>query len=238
MRRLESNFIATRDKGEVSAVLLLPASASFLLVLGHGAGADMHHPHMESLSEALYQVDVATFRYNFPYMERGGKGRDSQATSLETVRSALIAAKSAATDAANSATPELRILAGGHSFGGRMTSLAQAESPLPGVEGLVFFSFPLHPSGKPAIDRAAHLSSIQLPMLFISGDRDKLAELDLFKDVMAGMEPKARLHLLHTADHSFKILKRSRKSTENIYQETARIFQHWTTQLQEKHHAT
>jgi predicted alpha/beta-hydrolase family hydrolase len=237
MRQLESNFTATRDKGEVSAILLRPVSATFLLVFGHGAGADMRHHHMESLSEALYGVNIATFRYNFPYMERGGKGRDSQATSLETVRSAVIAANSAATDAAKGA-PKLKILAGGHSFGGRMTSLAQAESPLPGVEGLVFFSFPLHPSGKPAIDRAAHLSSIELPMFFVSGDRDKLAELDLLNSVLAEMEQNARLHLLDTADHSFKILQRSRQSPEDVYQETARIFQQWTTHLQEKHHAT
>ena len=234
MPRLESKFTATLDKGEVSAILLLPASANFLFVFGHGAGADMRHQHMASLSEALCRVNIATFRYNFPYMERGGKGRDSQATSLETVRSAVLAAQ----DAISDPTPQLRILAGGHSFGGRMTSLAQADAPLPGVEGLAFFSFPLHPSGKPSIDRAAHLGSIQIPMLFVSGDRDKLAELDLFQGVMANLDQSATRHLLDTADHSFKILKRSRKSKEDVYQETARIFQQWTTHLQEIDHAT
>ena len=234
MRRLDSKFTATHDKGDVSAILLLPPSPTFLLVLGHGAGADMQHQHMASLSEALYHENIATFRYNFPYMERGGKGRDSQATSLETVRSAL----NAVTVATSNIVPRLRILAGGHSFGGRMTSLAQAASPLPGVEGLVFFSFPLHPSGKPATDRADHLGNIQIPMLFLSGDRDKLAELDLFKGVMADLAQTATLHLIDTADHSFKILKRSRKSTENVYQESARTLQQWIVQLQESNHAT
>ena len=106
------------------------------------------------------------------------------------------------------------------------------------MEGLAFFSFPLHPSGQPAIDRAAHLSSIQVPMLFVSGDRDKLAELDLFQAVVAGLGKHGTLHLLDTADHSFKILKRSRKSNEDVYQESARMFQHWATQLQESSHAT
>jgi predicted alpha/beta-hydrolase family hydrolase len=229
MRLLETTFTAAPDKGEVSAILSLPASAKFLLVLGHGAGANMHHQHMASLSEALYQVNIGTFRYNFPYMERGGKGRDSQATSLETVRSAVLAA----TDAAKGAATGPRLLAGGHSFGGRMTSLAQAESPLPGVAGLAFFSFPLHPSGKPGAARADHLESIDVPMLFVSGDRDKLAELDLFKGVLSGLGQRARLHLLETADHGFRILKRSRQSSEDVYQETARVFQYWTTQLQE-----
>lgn len=242
MLRLDSTFVATRDKGEVSAVLLLPRSATFLLIFGHGAGANMHHSHMESLAEALYHENIATFRYNFPYMERGGKGRDSQATSLETIRSAVIAANNALTDAVADSgidlTPMLRILAGGHSFGGRMTSLAQAASPLPGIEGLIFFSFPLHPSGKPSADRATHLDSIQIPMLFVSGNRDKLADRNLLQGVITGLDQMATLHLLDTADHSFKILKRSRRSTEDVYHETSRILQNWTTQLQENNHAT
>ncbi len=229
-----SRFLATSEKGEVSAVLLVPSAAKYLLVLGHGAGANMYHRHMESLAAALCENNIATFRYNFPYMERGGKGRDSLATSLETVRAAV----TAATGAIAGISSTVKLLAGGHSFGGRMTSLAQAELPLPGIEGLVFFSFPLHPQGKPSVDRAAHLSNIHVPMLFLSGTRDKLAEPDLYLPVVDGLGSRATLHLLDTADHGFRIQERSRESTEDVYHESSRILQHWIAHLEEVNDAT
>jgi hypothetical protein len=154
-------------------------------------------------------------------MERGGGGRDSQTVTLTTVRSAVRAAHTAA--------PDLPLRAGGHSFGGRMTSLAAAESPLEHVRGLVFFSFPLHPAGKPGAERAEHLSRVSVPMLFLSGTRDDLADLDLLRPVCEGLGGKAMLHLLDTADHGFKVQKRARKSEENVFVEMARVVGEWTT---------
>ena len=219
----ESKFLATEEKGEVSSILIRPEAANWLLVLGHGSGANMRHQNLTTISERLAEVDIATFRYQFPYMERGGGGRDSQAVSLATVRAAVQAAHNAAED--------LPLLAGGHSFGGRMTSIAAAEASLPFVNGLVFFGFPLHPSGKRGIERAAHLPDIDVPLLFLSGTRDKLAELDLLQPVCDNLGDKATLHLLDTADHGFKILKRSRKSDEDVYVEMARVLNEWTEGL-------
>jgi predicted alpha/beta-hydrolase family hydrolase len=156
-------------------------------------------------------------------MERGGGGRDSQEVTLATVRSAVAAAHRAA--------PDLSLLAGGHSFGGRMTSLAQAQSPLAGVRGLAFFSFPLHPAGKPGIERAAPLSGVSVPMLFLSGTRDDLAELDLLRPVCAGLGEKATLHLLETADHGFAVQKRARQSAEDVFVEMARVVSAWISDL-------
>jgi predicted alpha/beta-hydrolase family hydrolase len=226
---VQSTFLATPEKGAVSSILLFPQSAEHILVLGHGAGANMQHQHMESLAQALFDQNIATFRYNFPYMERGGKGRDSLSTSLMTVRSAVEAAQTAV----GNTDRKITILAGGHSFGGRMTSLAQAESPLPAVEGLVFFSFPLHPSGKSDTKRADHLKSVQIPMLFLSGDRDKLADLELLKGVMGELDPTAEFHLLNTADHSFKILKRTRKHSLSVYEESAQTLEQWIMKIPE-----
>lgn len=215
---LESRFVATPEKGEVSALLLRPEHAAHLLVLGHGASSNMRNPMLMNIAENLAERDIATFRYNFPYSEKGG-GRNSQATCLETIRSAV--------RAANQAAPNLPILAGGHSFSGRMTSTAQSESPIEGVRGLVFFAFPLHPAGEPATKRADHLAKIDIPMLFLSGTRDALGELDLLEPVVKGLGEKATLHLLDTADHSFKILKRTRQSTEDVFAEMARVVSEW-----------
>ncbi|MEO7660198.1 MAG: alpha/beta family hydrolase [Pyrinomonadaceae bacterium] len=214
----ELKFSATPEKREVSALLLRPEGASHLLVLGHGASSNMRTPLLTSIAENLAEQGIATFRYNFPYSEKGG-GRNSQATCTETIRSAVAAAREAC--------PDLPILAGGHSFSGRMTSTAQSESPIEGVNGLVFFSFPLHPGGEPATKRADHLANIQIPMLFLSGTRDALAELDLLEPVVRKLEKHAALHLLETADHSFKILKRTRTSTENVFAEMARVLKEW-----------
>jgi predicted alpha/beta-hydrolase family hydrolase len=220
----ESTFVATADKGAVSSLLLRPEGARWLLVLGHGASTDQRHPTLQTIAERLADVGVATFRYNFPYMERGGGGRDSQAVTLATVRSAVSAAQAAA--------PDLPLLAGGHSFGGRMTSLAAAELPLEHVCGLVFFSFPLHPAGKPGTERAEHLSRVSVPMLFLSGTRDDLADLALLRPVCERLGEQATLHLLDTADHGFKVQKRSRSSEEDVFVEMARVINEWTTSEQ------
>lgn len=214
----EFKFLATREKGEVSALLIRPEGSTHLLLLGHGASSNMRTPLLTTIAEHLAEQRISTFRYNFPYSEKGG-GRNSQATCTETIRSAVAAARVAA--------PDLPILAGGHSFSGRMTSTAQSESPIEGVDGLVFFSFPLHPAGEPATKRADHLAEINIPMLFLSGTRDALAELDLLEPVVKKLNKHATLHLLETADHSFKILKRTRTSTEDVFAEMARVLMEW-----------
>ncbi len=214
----ETKFLATPEKGDVSALLIRPADASHLLVLGHGASTNMRHANLQTIAERLADARIATFRYNFPYMEHRG-GRDSQEVCTATVRSACAAARKAATD--------LPLLAGGHSFGGRMTSTAASESGLDGVRGLVFFAFPLHPPGRPATKRADHLSAVTVPMLFLSGTRDELAELDLLQPVCTKLGDRATLHLLDTADHGFRTLKRSRKSEEDVFVEMARVVREW-----------
>lgn len=195
-----------------------PDDATQLLVLGHGASSNMRTPLLETIAERLAEQNIATFRYNFPYSEKGG-GRNSVRTCTETIRSAVAAAQDAC--------PDLPVLAGGHSFSGRMTSTAQSESLIVGVKGLVFFSFPLHPAGEPATKRADHLANINVPMLFLSGTRDALAELDLLEPVVESLGKNAALHLLDTADHSFKILKRTRVSDEDVFTEMARVMRQW-----------
>jgi predicted alpha/beta-hydrolase family hydrolase len=218
----ELKFLATPDKGEVSALLIRPVKASHLLILGHGASTNMRHAILQTIAERLANVGIATFRYNFPYMEYG-KGRDSQDVCTATVRSAVAAA--------HQAVPGLPLLAGGHSFGGRMTSTAASESPLKGVIGLVFFAFPLHQPGKPDSKRAEHLSAVTVPMLFLSGTRDDLADLSLLQPQCKKLGKRATLHLLDTADHGFRTLKRSRKSEEDVFVEMARVVQEWASEL-------
>ena len=219
MRTKSIKFEAHESKDKVSGLLLAPKSPNAILVLGHGAGAGMKHANMESIAGALADNNIATFRYQFPFMERGG-GRDSQEVSLSTVRNAIAAASKLAAG--------LPLFAGGHSFGGRMTTMAAAEDSFPDCcSGLVLCSFPLHPSKKPSIDRATHLKSVKVPMLFLSGDRDSLAELDLLKPVIAKLKRKAKLHLLETANHSYKILKRTRTSDEDVFEEIGRVAANW-----------
>ena len=218
---IESKFVATEEQGEVSSLLTRPDNAQWLLVLGHGASTNMRHATLQTIAERLADVGIATFRYNFPYSERGG-GRNSNAVCQETIRSAVAAAHTVASD--------LSILVGGHSFSGRMSSMAAAEAPLEGVYGLVFFAFPLHPSGKPSTERAAHLNDVTIPMLFLSGTRDKLGELDLLQPTCDQID-KATLHLLDTADHGFKILKRSRNTDEDVFVEMARVINEWVSGL-------
>ena len=216
----ELKFPATREKGEVSALLIRPGSASHLLVLGHGASTTMRHATLQAIAEALAAAGIASFRYNFPYAEHGA-GRDSQVVCIETVRAAVAAAREV--------VPGLPLLAGGHSFGGRMTSIAASESPLDGVLGLVFFSFPLHQPGKPETKRADHLAAVRLPMLFLSGTRDELAEMDLLRPVCKKLGNRATLHAVDTADHGYKILKRSRTSDEDVFVEMARVVREWAS---------
>jgi predicted alpha/beta-hydrolase family hydrolase len=215
-------FLATPEKGEVSALLIRPERATHLLVLGHGASTNMRHVTLKSIAEALADTGIATLRYNFPYSEYG-TGRDSQAVCTETVRAAVAAARAAA--------PALPLLAGGHSFGGRMTSTAASESPLDGVHGLVFYSFPLHQPGKLETKRADHLAAVQVPMLFLSGTRDEFAEMGLLRPVCAKLGRRATLHSIDTADHGYKILKRSRTSKEDVFAEMARVVRAWASAL-------
>lgn len=218
----ELRFTATPDKGEVSAILMRPNGATHLLVLGHGASTTMRHLTMQTIAERLAEVGIATFRYNFPYSEHG-KARNSNATCVETIRNAVIAAHKEA--------PDLTLLAGGHSFGGRMTTTAQAEEPLENVKGLVLFSFPLHLPGRPDTKRADHLSNIKIPMLFLSGTRDELATLDLLEPTIKTLGKHATLHLIDTANHSYKILKKTRTSSEDVFVEMARVAGEWSQSI-------
>lgn len=222
----ELSILVSPEAGTVSALLNMPPGAGAVLVLGHGAGAGMRHRTLEALAEGLAARGIGTLRYQFPFRERGG-GRDSQAVSLATVRAAVGAAVDVAAG--------LPVLAGGHSFGGRMTSLASAregapdggDDPMDLLRGLVYFNFPLHPPGKPATIRAAHLGAIRTPQLFVSGTRDTLARRDLLEATVGGLGAGAQLHLIETADHGFKVLKRSRSSVEDPIREACRIVREW-----------
>jgi len=185
----------------VSGLLLRPADAKALYLFAHGAGAGMTHRAMESNAQGLAARGIATLRYQFLYLEKGGKRPDPP-------RVAHAAVRAAAAEAGRQA-PDLPLFAGGRSFGGRMTSQAQADSPLPGVRGLAFLGFPLHAAGKPGIDRADHLAQVHIPMLFVSGSRDALAELELLQPVVAALGSRATLHLVDQADHSFKVAAKS-----------------------------
>ena len=218
----ELKFVATPEKGEVSALLMRPKAATHLLVLGHGASTNMRHATLQAIAESLAEAGVATFRYNFPYSENG-KGRDSQDVCTATVRSAVRAAHKSARS--------LSLLAGGHSFGGRMTSTAASETPIDGVRGLIFFSFPLHQPGKPDTKRAKHLDAVTVPMLFLSGTRDELAKMELLQPVCDTLGERATLHPLDTADHGYKILKRSRQGDDDVFAEMARVVRAWAAGL-------
>ena len=218
----ELKFLATSSKGDVSALLMRPDGATHLLVLGHGASSNMRTPLLTAIAEHLAEQKIATFRYNFPYSENK-RGRDPNPVCVATIRSAVRAAKKAA--------PDLPLLAGGHSFSGRMTTTAASEEPLENVVGLVLFAFPLHPAGAPDTKRAEHLTNVTVPMLFLSGTRDALGELDLLGPTIKSLGKGSTLHLLDTADHSFKVLKKTRTSTENVFDEMARVAAKWATSL-------
>ena len=217
------SFVATPVKGRVSALLMRPDEARWLLVFGHGAGAGMRHRFMQGISARLAATRVATFRYQFPYMEAGSRRPDARATLLATVRAAV--------DAAREAAPDLPLLAGGKSMGGRMTSLAAAEAVLPGVRGLVFFGFPLHPAGRPSTERANHLERVDLPLLFFQGERDQLAALDLLRPLCARLGARATLHVIPTADHGFHVLKSSGRSDAEVLEDMVRTVSAWAAPL-------
>ena len=220
----ELRFQASRSAGEVSALLERPDTARWLMVLGHGAGAGMRHHFMEDLAAAaLAARDIATFRYQFPYVEKGTRRIDPQPILLSTVHAAVAAARAAAGD--------LHLLAGGKSMGGRMTSLAYAKDPLGDVKGIVFFGFPLHPAGAPDTARAEHLERVTAPMLFLQGTRDKLAELDLMRPVIDRVGARATLHVVEGADHSFEVLKRSGRSSADVLEELAKTVAAWANVL-------
>ncbi len=192
-------FVATQGTGEVSALLTRPPNATALLVLAHGAGADMHHHFMVELTTALVDRRLAVMRYQFPYTEAGRRRPDPRPRLLATVRAAVVEAGQHAQG--------LPLLAGGKSMGGRMTSGAAAELPLPGVRGLVFVGFPLHPPAKVGTERADHLRDVSDPMLFVQGTRDKLATLRLMEEVVQQLQPRAAMHIVDDADHGFAVRK-------------------------------
>ncbi|MGJ7602777.1 alpha/beta hydrolase family protein [Variovorax sp. LT1R20] len=204
----------------VSALAVAPADAQACLVLAHGAGAGMAHPFMNAVAEGLAQRRIATLRYQFPYMEKGLKRVDSPALAHSTVRAAV---RSAAHH-----LDGVRLFAGGKSFGGRMTSQVQALDPMQGVEGLIFLGFPLHPSGAPSIDRAAHLYEVEVPMLFVHGTRDKLAEPEQMRPVLHGLGPLATSMEIENAEHSFSVPKRSGRSNEEALDEMLDGLALWT----------
>jgi predicted alpha/beta-hydrolase family hydrolase len=210
--------IAVGDQS-VSALLLRPAAAKALYLFAHGAGAGMTHKAMESNAQGLAERGIATLRYQFLYMEKGSKRPDPPRLAHDAVRAAAAEAVKLA--------PDLPLFAGGRSFGGRMTSQAQSEEPLPGVRGLAFLGFPLHPAGKPGVERAEHLARVQVPMLFVSGDRDALAELDLLKPAVASLGDRATLHLVKHADHSFKVAAKSGRTAAEAEAEALDALADW-----------
>src|SRR5436190_13199 len=214
---------AVGSSGHVSALLMRPKSARTCYVLAHGAGAGMRHAAMEAIAAGLAERGIATLRYQFPYMEKGGKRPDPPALAHATVRAAVAEAAKACAG--------LPLFAGGKSFGGRMTSQAQAKAPLDGVKGLAFFGFPLHPAGKPSPDRATHLAEVKIPMLFLQGTRDALAELSLLQPVVKGLGRKAVLHLAEGADHSFHVLKSSGRNDREVLTEILDAFAAWVDAL-------
>ena len=194
--------------GSVSGLLLRPADARALCLFAHGAGAGMAHKAMASNAHGLAARGIATLRYQFSYMEKGSGRPDPPRIAHAAVRAAAAQAQLLA--------PDLPFFAGGRSFGGRMTSQAQAEEPLPDVRGLAFLGFPLHPAGKPGVERAEHLARVNVPMLFVSGDRDALAELALLEPVVAGLGDRATLRIIGGADHSFRVAAKEAEAIDAI----------------------
>lgn len=207
----------------VSARLLLPPAASALYVLAHGAGAGMDHPSLSVIARGFFDLGIATLRYQFPYMQQQLRRTDAPAVCHATVRAAVAQAARRA--------PHLPLFAGGRSFGGRMTSQAQALAPLAEVRGLVFLAFPLHPAGKPAVDRAAHLSEVGIPMLFIQGTRDALAERGRLENMVGDLGALATLSLIDDADHSFHVPARSGRTDANVRVQWLAQAARWMEQL-------
>lgn len=216
----KSRAIRLPDKISVSALWQKPAGAKACLVLAHGAGAGMTHKAMAATADGLAERGIAVLRFNFPYMERGSKRPDSPSVAQAAVRAAVA-------EATAKLAPDLPLFAGGRSFGGRMTSQAQANEPLPGVLGLVFFAFPLHPAGKPGVERAEHLSKVKAPMLFLQGSRDELAELDLLKPVARKLGARAKLVIVEDADHSFHVPAKTGRKDADVFTEILDTTRDW-----------
>ena len=215
----QSVSITLPDTQRVSGLLQVPRKARACYVLAHGAGAGMTHPFMTAIADALAARGIATLRFQFPYMERGSKRPDAPKLAHAAVRAAV--------QEAARRLPKLLLFAGGKSFGGRMTSQAQAAEPLPGVRGLVFFGFPLHPAGKPSNDRASHLFEVAVPMLFLQGTRDKLADLKLLKPLVRKLGARATLKLLPDADHSFHVPVRSGRKDADVRTDMIEAMANW-----------
>src|ERR1041385_2105395 len=222
----QSLKLALENKCSVSALLLRPANAHTCFVLAHGAGAGMSHPCMETVATGLAERGIATLRYQFPYMEKGSKRPGAPAVAHAAVRAAVA-------EAARHC-PGLPLIAGGKSFGGRMTSQAQAIASLPDVRGLVFLGFPLHPPGKPSIERAAHLADVKIPVLFLHGTRDEFAELRLLGPVIERLKILASLHLVKDGDHSLHIPARSGRKNVEVMAEVLDAVAGWIGQCVER----
>jgi predicted alpha/beta-hydrolase family hydrolase len=219
----EKRQIKIEQADPVSALLMKPPQARACYVFAHGAGAGMAHASMETIAIGLAERGIATLRYQFPYMEKGSKRPDAPAVAHAAVRAAVAEAAQCCAG--------LPLIAGGKSFGGRMTSQAQALRALPGVRGLAFFAFPLHPAGKPSSDRAKHLADVDIPMLFLQGTRDALAELSLLEPVVKKLGRLATLHLVKEADHSFHVLARSGRNDREVITEVLDAFAAWADRI-------
>ena len=208
----------------LSGLLDLPAGAQACYVFAHGAGAGMNHLFMAAVAAGLAERGIAALRFQFPYMEQGARRPDPPKVAQAAVRAAV--------EAAALRLPRLPLFAGGKSYGGRMTSQAQAGQPLAHVRGLVFVGFPLHPANKPATERAGHLAGVHIPMLFLQGTRDALADLDLMRQTTAGLGGRATLHVVEGADHSFQVLARSGRNNEQVREELLDTMAGWMTGAQ------
>jgi hypothetical protein len=211
--------IDVEGQGKISGLWLVPDTPRACLVLAHGAGAGMTHASMAAIAEGLMARGVATLRFQFPYMERGSKRVDSPKIAHAAVRAAVSEARKH--------FAKLPLFAGGKSFGGRMTSQTQAEAPLEGVRGLVFFGFPLHPAGAPSVDRAAHLKGVDIPTLFLQGTNDALADVALLRPMIASLGRRAKLKLVADADHSFHVPKRSGRTNAEVMDEVLDFATEW-----------
>ncbi|HLZ98793.1 MAG TPA: alpha/beta family hydrolase [Steroidobacteraceae bacterium] len=215
----QSVEIAVDEATRVSGILIAPRESKACFVLAHGAGAGMRHPFMAKLADDLAALRIATLRYQFPYMERRGKRPDTPAVCHAAVRAAVAAAATL--------VPSLPLIAGGKSFGGRMTSQAQSTAPLPGVRGLVFLGFPLHPPKQPSDQRGGHLAQVQIPMLFLQGARDAFAAPELLNPLVKRLGGLVTLRLLRDADHSFHVPARSGVGDDEIHAEMLAALESW-----------
>jgi predicted alpha/beta-hydrolase family hydrolase len=215
----QSLTVSVADTQSVSALLQSPPDADAALVLAHGAGAGMHHAFMAALADGLADRRIATLRYQFPYMERGSRRTDTPAVAQATVRAAVTQAAAL--------LPGLPLFASGKSFGGRMSSQAQAAEPLPGVQGLVFVGFPLHPPGEPSDQRGRHLLDVTIPMLFLQGTRDELADLQRLRPLVERLGTRATLAVIDQADHSFHVLVRSGRTNAQVLTELLDTIRAW-----------